>query len=232
MLNEEAREWLKHGKEMDSDYASQVDDYIRHLEEKCLVQEKYQIKKNLFLLAETTPEIAMQFRVRVLSEEFKDRVNPTDGVVYPEIAELSEVTQKKFRLLIEEALGQKILPKVTFARMMTAGVSVPHRIHDDHIMGQYSAHLYLSKEWPAGSGTAFWEYKGDRTLSWSGQTDVPHNDKYMWKQYALAPAAYGRLLIHAAELWHSAEPTQGFGTSKQDARLVLTCFFDLAPEEE
>lgn len=39
-LNDEAREWLKHSKEMDADYANQVDEYIKRLEERVKELEK------------------------------------------------------------------------------------------------------------------------------------------------------------------------------------------------
>lgn len=45
-LSSEARDWLKHSKDMDADYANQVDEYIDRLEEKVKELEKQLAKES------------------------------------------------------------------------------------------------------------------------------------------------------------------------------------------
>lgn len=168
-------------------------------------------------------------RAKILSGVFEDIVNPVDGVVYPAInRDPNQDVVREFHSKIESAIGRHIRPKVTFSRAMFLGMSAPNKIHSDRIMASHAAHIYLSTDWPEGSGTSFWEHKvygpvhDDRVVP----ADIRANEMSDWSRLYLAQAAFNRMLVHRGDLWHLAEPIGGWGDKPENARLVITCFFD------
>lgn len=162
---------------------------------------------------------------------FKPYQSPHDGVIYPGIAENIPANVKRiFQAEIETCLHLAIDTVVIFSRIMSAGMAVPHRVHSDRIMAEFSAHLYLSTEFTEGSGTGFFRHKifGDRHTAETIDSEVRPNSPEDWQEYARIPARFGRLLIHDATLWHCAFPLEGFGQAPEDSRMVLTAFFNIA----
>jgi hypothetical protein len=164
--------------------------------------------------------------------DFTDITNPVDGVTYPTInTRLPVWVESGLRTKLKKIIGHTVIPKFTFARLMLNGHKSPHTVHSDLSMGKYSAHIYLSKNWPLGSGTSFYFHKTEgvrhRLESDQNQLQIDLHDENKWIQYFNAQAKYNRILIHEAALWHCAEPIRGFGDNLLNGRVVLTCFFDI-----
>lgn len=179
-----------------------------------------------------TPKLAERIFPVVTRLPFVTVKSEFDTVEYPEIAkDIPASVKSDFRKAIEGKINHGIVPTAIFSRMMTKDVLAPHRVHSDLVMGEYSAHLYLSREWPWGSGTAFCRNLRDGSLEQTAETDVSQifsNKLEEWEVYARVPAVFGRLVIHKSSLWHVAMPLAGFGSGPENARLVLTCFFNLS----
>jgi hypothetical protein len=151
-----------------------------------------------------------------------------DGVLYPHICrDLPSALKFEFLYKLETVLGAKILPYYLFARAMPEGVAAPSKVHSDRDMGKFTAHVYISPE----SRRASTSFLCHRSL---GYAPLPeHNgsewsqDPLEWDRYLTVLGAPNRLLVHHAAHFHCAEPEKGFGTLGKDARLVVTCFFDL-----
>jgi hypothetical protein len=166
-------------------------------------------------------------RSRVNMGTFED-VEHQD-ITYPLICKnLDPLTRAIFVGKLEDYLGAKVHSPTVFARKMPAGVRIPNWIHTDSAMGTHSAHVYLSPEWPAGTGTGFYTHatEGYRPSKFTNHREVQARSFDNWSRYLLVEGKYNRLLVHKADHFHCAEPVEGFGVGDQE-RLVLTCFFTL-----
>lgn len=175
-------------------------------------------------------------RTEILAHDFKTVESPVDGVSYPGIQEACAGVESRMWLVLRQVFPRSVVDiNFCFARVMTEGETQPHRIHQDKTMADYSAHVYLSPAICPGTGTQFWSHPlfGHRfdetaqTLPYAQLDDETFGPA--WRRSMFVPAKYNRLLVHDSALWHSAEPSYGFGESKDDARLVLTTFFNLRP---
>jgi hypothetical protein len=146
----------------------------------------------------------------ILQGDFTNVESPYGGGVFPGInsevpKEISDKFLEKLQLL---APGRMIKP-IVFARVKNSDTGTgPTTVHTDEMMGDFSAHVYLSKCPVLGAGTSFWDEKMETRLFLVD-----------WK--------FNRLLIHKAQFPHCPEPVNGWGHDKSDGRLVLTCFFKL-----
>lgn len=160
--------------------------------------------------------------------KFSDYKLGVDDVTYPHICrDLPAIVKYEFLYRLEHVLGAQIQPYYLFARAMPEGVVAPSKVHSDRDMGKFTAHVYLSPESKRASTSFFCH----RSL---GYAPLPeHNgsewsqDAEEWDRYLTVLGKENRLLVHHAAHFHCAEPEKGFGTLGKDARLVLTCFFDL-----
>lgn len=59
-------------------------------------------------------------------------------------------------------------------------------------------------------------------LVWEADT----NNSNKWHHYFFVPLVVNWGFIFDADLMHRAEPVGGYGSTNEDGRLVLTCFFD------
>lgn len=172
-------------------------------------------------------------REEIVSGYFQDYLSPWDGVTYPGI-NTTIPTWIRSRLLrhLQDITDDTVEIKALFARVTTEGLNAPHKVHSDKIMGHYSAHLYLSTDWPLGSGTSFWQHVTEGAFH-TDATDVARvakdaNDLTQWQIKFLASGRFNRLVVHDARLWHCAEPIGGWGSDAEDGRVVMTCFFNTA----
>ena len=168
----------------------------------------------------------------IVAGEFKDFASPWDAVTYPGInQEISPWIKKLFHVKLSQILDAEIEDVATFARMTTETTApAPHAIHSDAGMAQFSAHVYLSKDWPVNAGTSFWAHLLDGTRH-TPETNIERvradsHRSDAWRHSATVQGHANRALIHAAGLWHRAEPFGGWGKDQHDGRLVLTCFFN------
>lgn len=168
-------------------------------------------------------------RKLLLSQPFEDVTNEVDGVVYPGICKDVPVpVMQEFIAGLSRIVGYTIHPRTIFARSMPAGVNSPHQVHSDRSMGFYSAHVYLSERWPQGSGTGFYTHdtEGHRETELTNHANLSFKGFEKWSRNMLCQGQFNRLLMHDSSFYHCAEPTEGFGTTTEESRLVLTCFFD------
>lgn len=161
-----------------------------------------------------------------LSCDFKDEVNPVDGVVYPyicrDIPYHDEIINQ-----INISVGRDIVAPTLFLRMSPEGVDCPHIVHSDKSMGDYSFMLYFHEE----GGTALLRHR-DSGITYNPEgsefVDLVQRDQNSpekWVIYQEAKAKPNRGAIFDAGLLHAAQPIGGFGASQADSRIVLTCFF-------
>jgi hypothetical protein len=169
---------------------------------------------------------------QIVNGVFSDFVSPWDGVTYPGINQnLPAWVQDYVLRRLEGITGEIVLPQAMFARVTSLQTGIaPHKVHSDKIMGEYSAHVYLSREWPAGAGTSFWNHVTEGVIH-TDETNVPlvqadMNDESKWVRSLTCQGLFNRILIHDARYWHCAEPVGGWGDSPQNGRVVLTCFFN------
>lgn len=175
-----------------------------------------------------------EWRADLLKRGFSDYVSEWDGVTYPGICkEIMDDEREWLECRLSDMLEEQVSIVTVFGRVTHKGLKgAPNRIHSDGSMAQYSAHIYLSEEWPAHSGTAFWHYADDHSAK---HTDCKYlaealgssQDVSQWRHRFTFGGKFNSILIHDAALWHSAEPFGGWGDSAETGRLVLTCFFNI-----
>lgn len=171
-------------------------------------------------------------RHSVLAGHFEDVRNDVDGVVYPAInRQLPMAVQQELVQGIEFMLQRRIDVRYCFARAMYEGMQATNKIHSDRLMGTtLASQLYLSEHWPEGAGTTFWSHKryGMQHTDDTPVHDVDCNDLQQFERMVSVQARPNLLLVHRGDVWHLAEPIGGWGTEPANARLVVTCFFNLA----
>ena len=94
--------------------------------------------------------------------------------------------------------------------------------------------LYLNREEDCQGGTSFVQHIDTGVAFAPARAEGilalmihDQNNDYAWRAYKTIKMASNRGLIFDASAFHRAEPVGGFGTNNKDARVVLTCFFDL-----
>jgi hypothetical protein len=163
--------------------------------------------------------------------EFKDRVNEKDGVTYPHICDdIPKDVKLELYDKLSQAKGGYVKNTTLFMRMSPKGVHVPHIAHTDISMGTYSLMLYLHEN--EDSCTTFLRH------TMTGITYQPVLEEFVnlikndqntpeaWTPYKRVFSRENRALIFDAGNVHCAEPVGGFGEGQEDARIVLTCFYD------
>lgn len=161
--------------------------------------------------------------------EFKDEVNPADGVVYPLICrDIPRAIWDDVRLGLSEYMGQSPEIHAMFMRRSPEGVNVPHVAHHDAVMGRYSLMLYLDDQ--EGSGTAFLRHKESGIMYQPESQEFvdlvvkDQNDLDKWVVSSMIHSKSNRAAIFDAGIFHCAMPVGGYGQGS-NARTVLTAFF-------
>lgn len=163
---------------------------------------------------------------------FKDVENPADGVRYPLIASELPVSLKKeieFNLLL--LMGAPVQMAATFMRLSPAGVYVPHQVHTDKLMGEWSMMLYMNRPEHCNGGTSVLKHINGMDQHPATEDDVQvwnedMNDAGKWIITDFARMKTNRAFIFRSDLFHRAEPVGGFGRGPRNGRLVCTAFFN------
>lgn len=162
--------------------------------------------------------------------EYKDEVNPADGVVYPLICKdlpLSIINDVMFNITHRVLLREPVAP-LCFLRKSPKGMPVPHKFHTDNSMGQYSLMLYLQDNDNAGTGFAAHKetgiYQAPKDDDLLRITIKDCNDDSKWQIYKKAKMEKNRAVLFDSSLFHVALPIGGFGNGTE-SRTVFTCFF-------
>lgn len=173
-------------------------------------------------------------RKMIEAEPMGDEIAP-DGVVYPGIvkipAELSiEIKERLCSALKKDY--EDIDAKMMFARYSFSDMQPPHWAHSDKEMADFVALIYLSpKADEMKDGTLLLRHKVyDLELhpEEGGMRDIliKHaNTLDMWEETFYFPARYNRIAVINTEYIHAA--ASRFGFNKDEARLVITVFFNL-----
>lgn len=155
--------------------------------------------------------------------EFKETVNPADGVQYPRIC---DDIPALVRTEVEFLAGKPA--NYLFMRESPEGVRVPHQVHTDNSMGKTSMMLYLED---GPGGTAFLRHRvlgihyapAVESLVTLCQDDANNPDA--WHINAMCRQEKNKACVFDAGYFHRAEPIGGYGEGKR-SRCVLTGFFD------
>jgi hypothetical protein len=163
---------------------------------------------------------------------FKDTKNPTDGVVYPLIAnEMPTSLKREIEMNLMLVVGTTVYPRLTFMRLSPAGVYVPHQAHTDVAMGQWSMMLYMNRPEHCTGGTSILHHINGMDRHPVTDEDVAiwkedMNDESRWQITDFCRMQSNRAFIFRSDLFHRAEPSGGFGRGPRNGRLVCTCFFN------
>jgi len=182
---------------------------------------------------------AKEVRNRVISEGFREEVGP-DGFKYSGI-NMGDDGDLKEKI---GELGQmrEVAPKVSFFRQDLRG-EMPHSyVHSDEICADWAGLLYLNTDEQAKGGTALWTHKHmrwDRVLSdeeiddlgitkeaYGEQLTADWKKEELWEMSGFVSMKFNRFVVYPTRLFHSRYPHQGFGSGREDGRLVWVCFFN------
>jgi hypothetical protein len=177
----------------------------------------------------------LQFPDRLISYskacEFKDEINPIDGVVYPHICKdiPKPILNDVIFNLTHKVLGRAPVNPFCFMRMSPAEVTAPHKFHTDNSMGAYSMMIYLQDAPEYGTGFAQ-HIETDMVSSYADPADVEKgavdvNNESAWNIYRIFSMKKNKAIIFDSHLFHVALPIGGFGSTQDDSRIVFTCFF-------
>ena len=172
------------------------------------------------------------FRLHCDKADYSGVVNPMDKVFYPGITQdIPKEIQNEIIGKIQYVLGRDIKSYDMFIRLQTEGEEAPHQAHNDYIMGDGLAIIYLNREEHCKGGTSLVSHI---ETGMSGQPDTEellkawqrdHNDYNKWKVDGLAEMKPNRMLLIESDRMHRAEPAGGFGKDSLDGRTILGCFF-------
>lgn len=176
-------------------------------------------------LAKTYPEL----KEYSLNCEFKDEVNPMDGVVYPYICkEIPEAVNNELMWFIGAVIHRSPKDPLVFMRMSPQGVSCPHTFHNDQSMGTHTLLLYLN-DGDGGTGMARHKetgiYKSPMTDDELQKVVRDQNSYEEWDVYDKVQMQENRAVIFDSTYMHTALPWGGFGDCQDNSRVALICFF-------
>lgn len=161
--------------------------------------------------------------------DFRDIVNPVDGVVYPHICDAIPDSIRAELLERIEFLTKKKPHNITmFMRRSPEGVHCPHIVHNDLSMGSHSLMLYMND--CEDGGTAIVRHL-ETGMMYQPYSDFSLNDAVedqnrpeKWHCFHRFYMKENSAAIFDAGLFHCAMPIGGFGDGAE-ARTVLTVFF-------
>ena len=106
--------------------------------------------------------------------------------------------------------------------------------HWDDEPAPFVAVFHLNEAPYAVGGTAFWRHVPS---GWTSTKDLPAHSATMeqlvrdrqeslaWELHTLVGSQWNRLTIYRSDLIHSQWPIRGYGSNKEESRLVWVCFF-------
>lgn len=183
---------------------------------------------------------AIEVRKAVIDGGFSEQTGP-DGLPYKGIS-MYEVP--KWFDLLTEALGRRIIPRISCFRLNLAG-ELPHSwVHSDEVCGaQQAAVLYLNLPSQCQGGTAFWKnaalgldyLPAKETLEAQGvdpkefylAMNKEWHELLRWEQVSLIGMRFNRFITYPTCLFHSRYPFGAFGNGPEDGRLIWAAFYDV-----
>ena len=108
-------------------------------------------------------------------------------------------------------------PHLSFVRRSPEGQREPNFIHADDGRGEWTGILYLNPSPALGDGTDFWRFRetGEVTDRWRDRS----TDVSAWERWLHCEAAFNRLVLFDAPLFHSRALFDNYGAD-EGARLI------------
>lgn len=161
--------------------------------------------------------------------DFRDIVNPVDGVTYKHICDsIPDGIRSEILGRIEFLIKRKPHDITMFMRRSPKGVHCPHIVHNDSSMGANSLMLYMNNS--HDGGTAIVRHYETGMMYQPGSvesTEIAIKDQNKPEKWRETHKFYMRensAALFDAGLFHCALPIGGFGDGAE-ARTVLTVFF-------
>ena len=162
-----------------------------------------------------------------LEHEFKDEVNPVDGVAYPLICKvIPKAVEAEILVKLSLNLGWPLTDHTLFMRKSPEGVDCPHQAHSDASMGLYSLMLYVN----GIGGTSLLKHR-KTGIAYAPESEEfvkiiqkDQNESDAWEITDMIDMKPNKAFIFDSRRLHRAEPVGGQGTGK-DSRVVLWCLF-------
>jgi hypothetical protein len=169
-------------------------------------------------------------RDAALNAKWENWRSETDGQVYKRVAKYDNAAVAS---LIAKEMGRPVSVVKMGFRLNYADEPPNTLIHSDGDgWGKYAMVLSLAKDSPEENGTAFWEHNasGKRRLDvtdYEGLLQiVPYWDEPShFTRYHVEQAKFNKAVFYHTALLHSRWPFTAFGSTPQDGRLTLVCFF-------
>lgn len=175
----------------------------------------------------SNPEAVRDAALRATWQNWKSE---TDGQVYKRVAEYNSPALAD-RIKIE--MGRPVsIVKMGF-RLNFADEPPNTLIHSDGDgWGNYAMVLSLTKDIPAGNGTAFWRHIATgkdrlRVTDYDALMQVvpEWDDPSKFERWHVEEAKFNKAVFYRSELLHSRWPFEAFGSTPEDGRLTLVAFF-------
>lgn len=173
-------------------------------------------------------------RDKLDGESFEGVTNPEDGVFYPGVCvEFGDTERAEVVYKLSKVMGRNVKINYLFCRLSTTGMKAPHQAHNDAIMGDYTAIIYMNRPEHCIGGTELvrhietgMDYDADtpeRLEAWQ----LDHNAPEAWEVRESVEMTTNRLMLIDSHEMHRSQPINGFGEDAKDGRMVIICFFDL-----
>lgn len=166
----------------------------------------------------------------LIAQEMVD-YSASDGVIYPGIVDTKMLLEEDIFKKLNQIYDDRVSNLTTFARFSFDHMKPPHWAHSDLNMTQYVGLIYLNPNPPAADGTHCVQHL-ETGLETHPETEEQMeillkegNEKDKWVKTYTCSAKYNRMFILNARYLHAAATK--YGKTKEDARLVLTAFFNL-----
>jgi len=183
----------------------------------------------MFFIDGAFPEID-RIRDAAVAASYRDVRGP-DGDDYRIDPDVPEWIATALYSTIHRLVGP-VEPTALFFRCRTE--RGPYWAHTDSKLAEAAALLYLTRDAdiPDGAGIAYVRHRETRLDSYPEAPEelaVWRRDKNspdLWDVVDFIPMRYGRLVLMPGRSMHAAQPIEGFGTTTEDGRLVLTTFLN------
>lgn len=183
-----------------------------------------------------------RFRKQALSLDYPDLQGPFPGRNSAQRLEIPRLSEHVSQLVGERL--KPIEPRQSHGKCRLTLASDPRRgaVHVDH--SQWSGILYLTRPEHCRGGTEFFRHKktgldrspvsdreaiamglGGRDAVIAKTVTTDGLKRAAWERTMEIPMRYNRLVLLRPWFFHTAGP--GFGTSREDGRLIYVMFFTL-----
>ena len=154
----------------------------------------------------------------------------TDGQVYKRVAKYESPA---IAALVAREMGRPVSVVQMGFRLNYEDEPPNTLIHSDGDgWGTYAMVLSLAKESPEENGTAFWRHNAsgkDRLAptDFEGMQEIipDWDNPNKFERWRLEKAAFNRAVFYRTDMLHSRWPFTAFGTTPENGRLTLVCFF-------